>query len=721
MAYTIKCDGYILDDIRDDELTVSDPEIELEVNTVGGGSFTIHQNHPYYDKLKKLKSVFEVSDDVGVIFRGRMTEDSVDFHNSKAVDLEGAMAYFNDSTVRPFSFPEDFANNAEYATAAASGNVVAFFLKWLIDRHNAQVQEFQRFKLGNVTVSDPNNYLSRSSTEYASTWETLKSKLFDSALGGYLCIRYESDGNYIDYLSEFTLTNTQEIVFGENLLDMKSTGSATGTYSAMIPLGAQLEAQDDAAGTRRRLTIESIADGNITTDVVKSGDVIYSKSAVESFGWVCAPTKDTTWDDVTIPARLLDKAVEALTGDLALLTESIELTALDLHFTDEQIQTFRIYRNVRVKTDPHGISGTYQLPKLLLKLHSPQDTAITVGATRRTLVDINAERESKVDVLIQSAKNELKEYVSNQTNGLGEKIEGLDGLFFYVKYSPYADGHVMTDAPDASTQYMGTCSAKLKQNVAPTDYRQYTWVKIRGEDGRDGQDGEDGIPGKPGADGKTQYLHIKYSNDGKTFTENNGEDLGAWIGTLVDFVQADSTNFGDYTWKKFTEDVDEELDSIRRTITEQYTQVLNDAESITMKALESYVETSAYETFKKTTESELKETSKQISMNFTTVTDQIKDVGGDLETVSEKLEKHFVFSEEGLVIKAGENSMSLLIDNDIIHFKKGNQEFGWWDGVNFHTGNIYVDVDQVAQFGSYGFVPFEDSTSDGLDLVRVGG
>jgi hypothetical protein len=588
MAYTIKCDGYILDDIRDDELTVSDPEIELEVNTVGGGSFTIRQNHPYYDKLKKLKSVFEVSDAVGVIFRGRMTEDSVDFHNSKAVDLEGAMAYFNDSTVRPFSFPEDFANNAEYTTAAASGNVVAFFLKWLIDRHNAQVQEFQRFKLGNVTVSDPNNYLSRSSTDYASTWETLKSKLFDSALGGYLCIRYEADGNYIDYLSEFTLTNTQEIVFGENLLDMKSTGSATGTYSAMIPLGAQHEAQDDAAGTRRRLTIESIADGNITTDVVKSGDVIYSKSAVEAFGWVCAPTKDTTWDDVTIPARLLDKAVEALTGDLALLTESIEVTALDLHFTDEQIQTFRIYRNVKVRTDPHGIAGTYQLPKLSLKLHSPQDTKITIGATRRTLVDINSERESKAEALIQSAVNELKDYVANRT-------------------------------------------------------------------------------------------------------EESNQNLGG------------------------------ELDSVRRTITEQSTQVLNDAEAITMKALESYVETSAYETFKKTTESELKETSKQISMNFTTVTDQIKDVNGDLQTVSEKLEKHFVFSEEGLIIKAGENSMSLHIDNDIIRFVKGNQEFGWWDGVNFHTGNIYVDVDEVAQFGNYGFEPFEDSTSDGLDLVRVGG
>lgn len=60
-------------------------------------------------------------------------------------------------------------------------------------------------------------------------------------------------------------------------------------------------------------------------------------------------------------------------------------------------------------------------------------------------------------------------------------------------------------------------------------------------------------------DGKSQYLHIKYSDDGETFTDNNGEDLGAWIGTLVDSNEEDSMNFNDYTWKKFTEDVDDEL------------------------------------------------------------------------------------------------------------------------------------------------------------------
>lgn len=414
MAYQVKCDGFPLLDLRDDALILGSPKVNLEVNTVGGGSFTIYRNHPYYSKLKKLKSVFEVLDEQGVIFRGRMTEDSTDFYNSKAVDLEGAMAYFNDSNVRPYVFPDDFLDDEGYIAAAESGNVIAFFLGWLIDQHNSQVTEAQRFKLGRVTVTDPNNYLSRSDSTYPSTWETLKSKLFDSALGGYLCPRYEDDGNYIDYLAEFELTNTQEIVFGENLLDLKSGSDASATYSAIIPIGATIETENtDEEGkttvTKTTLTLESLEDGEITDDIVKQGDTLYSKSAVEAYGWICAPVKDTTWNDVTDVQNLRTKGVNALANDLTLLTSTVDVTAADLHFSDEQIQSFRIYRNVKVRSDPHGHSGTYQLPKLGLDLLNPQNTKITVGTTKRTLTDINSKKEFDTTQRIENAEKDIEE------------------------------------------------------------------------------------------------------------------------------------------------------------------------------------------------------------------------------------------------------------------------------------------------------------------------
>ena len=412
--YQITCDGHILHDPRDDELVVDTPKVNLEVNTVGDLSFTIHKTHPYYYLLKKLVSVFEVSDEFGVVFRGRMINDDGDFYNSKTVEVEGAMAYFNDSTVRPYDFPGAFLEDESYTQAATSGNVVAFFLGWLIDQHNEQVQEFQRFKLGKVTVSDPNNYITRSNSGYSTTWETLKEKLFDSSLGGYLCIRYETDGNYIDYLSEFDTANLQEITYGENLLDLSNKSDASETYSAIIPVGGKIS--KDGVG-ETMLTIADLPDGGITDDIVKSGDTLYSKSAVGKYGWICAPVDKTTWDDVTEAKNLQSKGVAFLESDGIMLSETVEVTAADLHFTDSQIRSFRIYRNVVVNSEVHGHEkAIFPLLKLGLDLQNPQNTKISVGSTRRTLTDINSQKDSEMSNKIDSVFvdiDEAKESISN--------------------------------------------------------------------------------------------------------------------------------------------------------------------------------------------------------------------------------------------------------------------------------------------------------------------
>lgn len=65
----------------------------------------------------------------------------------------------------------------------------------------------------------------------------------------------------------------------------------------------------------------------------------------------------------------------------------------------------------------------------------------------------------------------------------------------------------------------------------------------------DVNDGEDGQPGEPGEDGKTSYFHVRYSpnSDGNPMSTTPDE----YIGTYVDFVEADSNNPADYTWSKF--------------------------------------------------------------------------------------------------------------------------------------------------------------------------
>lgn len=122
---------------------------------------------------------------------------------------------------------------------------------------------------------------------------------------------------------------------------------------------------------------------------------------------------------------------------------------------------------------------------------------------------------------------------------------GKDGIstYFFIRYSEFSDGSNMTSTPTTKTKYMGT--ATTTTNVAPTTPSSYVWTLVKGADGKDG---EQGIAG---ANGSSSYLHIKYSNDGRTFTANNGEELGSWIGTYVDTNPMDSSVFSDYNWVRF--------------------------------------------------------------------------------------------------------------------------------------------------------------------------
>lgn len=500
--YQIKCDDFILYDHRDPSLIVENPKVKVSVNAVGEGSFTIYQNHPFYGELKPLKSIFEVSDEYGVLFRGRMTENSLDLYNTKAVDLEGLMAFFNDSVVAPFNFPEDFIEDEEYITASESGNVVEFFLKWLIENHNSQVKDFQKFKLGTVTVTDPNNYITRSESKYPNTWQTLEDKLFKSSLGGYLCIRYEADGNYIDYLSEFLETNPQGIKYGENMLDLSSDVIASETYSAIIPIGAEIEEEiesENALGetvtenVKRTITLAKYEDGFVADDIVKTTlpnglIALYSVSAVEDYGWKCAPVEDTTFEDVTNEENLLVKSIRFLTDTALMLSNPIDFSAVDLHFSDAEIRSFRIYKNVNVDSTPHNINDLLPLESLDIELLNPQNTIITVGQIRKTLTDHNSE--------LQSSTIERIEYIEKI---IAENTESLDfvaqklivqGTTFEQTSQEFEFRVTELEISDSANQTRIEASESLIRQLSDsistlvTDQKQYFKVVYNSETGK---------------------------------------------------------------------------------------------------------------------------------------------------------------------------------------------------------------------------------------------
>ena len=374
--YRVYCDEYMIYDTRIEDLKLVSPKLDLELNKTGTFSFTIYPEHPYYNKLEKLKSIIQVFQDNYLIFRGRILNDEQGFYNEKAVTCEGELAFLLDSVQRPYDL-----------TGGGQGVSVEEFFTFLINNHNSQVDEAHRFKVGNVTVKDPNDYIVRADSTYLNTFDTITQKLINS-YGGYLYIRHEADGNYIDYLEDFSTLSNQTVEFGSNLLEIKQSQTGEDIATAIIPLGAKAE------DSETRLTIESVNDGK---------DYVYDEDAVEKYGWIFATVE---YDDVTTPEALKRKGEEYL-AQRVLFSNTIELTAVDLHALNTDISAFKLGTYIRVKTSPHSVEGLFLVNKLSINLLSPSANKLTLGATYSSISDQTHSATSGTNSTIQQIQQDI--------------------------------------------------------------------------------------------------------------------------------------------------------------------------------------------------------------------------------------------------------------------------------------------------------------------------
>jgi hypothetical protein len=828
--YQLKYKDYILHDMRlaDEKIIVRDPSVKLAVSKAGEMTFTLGADHPYLSNLRRMSGLVELLDGTLPIYRGRITTDTKDFYGAHKIETEGIMAALNDSIIKPFSFPEDFNDDDDYKAAAASGNVVDFFFRWILAQHNSQVSTEQQIKPGVCTVTDSNNYITRSASEYATAMSTISDKLIKSALGGYLLIRYEDDGNYLDYYAALPLTNTQSVEFAENLLDLSSETDGTNIYTAILPEG------------KDGLTIEALSDGDLTDDLVKSGLTIYSKSGVATYGRI---TRHVKWDDVTVAANLQAKAKAALADNGLSMPETIKLTAVDLGW-QEDVQHFRVGRMTVLFSTTHGYSTSYPLLELSPDILDPGNTRITLGATQRTFTGSQIDAVRKAEESAGQVRTDLTKKIEDIELTPGppgpagaDGKDGTNGLSVWITYhddtttpaTPTGNGTlngwhtdltaavVWMSQKVAASATAGAWGAPIrllgengeqgiqgipgekgdpgkdgtngKDGVSPTvsltksgDTTTITITDKNGAHTQTVKDGTNGTPGKPGADGKTPYLHLKYSNDGgETFTANEGEAPGAYIGTYTDFTEADSTSVSSYTWAKIkgeqgeqgnpgkdgspgatgpqgpqgekgatgaagpqgekgatgprgvsvtattveyylsasetelsggtwqstapaitdgkylwgrtkvtysngqtaytgayciskamAESAKPQIDQVTKTTHQQITDLQQNINSIILSALERYVETGDFESYKEEVSTKLSVLSDQLTIDITRITERIDDVNGDLQSKYSEITKAFRFTSDGLIIGETGNEILLRLDNDVLQFVRNN-------------------------------------------------
>ena len=414
--YKVYCDEHLIFDTKNDELNISSPKLDLELNKTGEFSFTIYPSNPHYDKLKKLKSIIRVYHDNYLLFRGRILNDEQGFYNEKQVSCEGELAFLVDSIQRPY----DFMSGDLHTTI---NDLFTFF----IDNHNSQVDPEHRFFVGNITVTDPNNYIVRSDSTYLNTWDSINKKLIDS-YGGYLWVRHEADGNYIDYLADFDTLSSQTIEFGKNLLDINKITRGENIATAIIPLGAKVSEDSE-----ERLTIASVNDGI---------DYVFNQDAVDQYGWIF---KTVTWDDVTIADNLLTKANKTLAESIN-LTVSIELNAVDLAAINADINSFRMGTYIRVKTNPHGLDSNFLVTKLSIDLTNVKSNKLTIGKTYSTFTEQTSGTNSNYQNAIQKVNGIESQYSNLQADVLAQTTSAINQSSTEILQQVSEDYYLKDDA-----------------------------------------------------------------------------------------------------------------------------------------------------------------------------------------------------------------------------------------------------------------------------------
>ena len=397
----IFCDDNLIYDARDKELLVENPKITLETNKAGKLTFAVPPTNIHIDKLEGFNNTIKLYNNDELEFYGRILEIRDSFNNKKQVTCEGELAFLCDTQQR---------------LKVYQCSPLQFFTS-IINEHNRQVSNDKQFKVGVVSVFDNNNYIYRH-TNFEKTLDVINEKLIKT-LGGYINVRYDKNGNrYIDYLDSLGSTSNQIIEFGENLLDLDKYIKMSELKTAMIPLGAELNEEvktETEENIRKHLTIESLADAT-DGDIVKKGDIIYSKSGVAKYGYIYAEKDDSTWNDVTLANNLLTKAKNKLKNMLVPVA-TLELNAIDLNIIDVDISKFKIGDEVRVLSKPNKLDKYFKVTKIEKDYSNPSKTKITLGATLPSLTATSNRTTSNMKETIEKTANELqnaKELASQQ-------------------------------------------------------------------------------------------------------------------------------------------------------------------------------------------------------------------------------------------------------------------------------------------------------------------
>ncbi len=364
------------------------------INAIDSFTFTIPPLNVGFNELHDFTTIVTVynTSKKRYEFFGRVLYSDVSMDESgfieKNVTCESYFGFLCD-TVQPYVTERNWT--------------VRELFEYIINQHNAQIEEYKRFTIGEITVTDPNDNL-YVGIQRENTWETLSKKLIET-LGGEIRFRVVDGVNYIDYLTQIGEVKTTPIKMSRNMKAISKETDPTAFVTKLIPLGAKLN--DD---TEERLGIETVNN---------SHNYLLDEEAVEKYGIHVGYIE---FDDVTDANNLLRKAKAWFTENNRVKIK-YSITALDLSLLGLDIDDFDVYNYYPIANPLLGIDDAARVIKKNIDICDDLKSNIEIGERFYTLSELQ-NKKSKTDSNTKTGQDKRLSEIENRV----KKLESGEGV-----------------------------------------------------------------------------------------------------------------------------------------------------------------------------------------------------------------------------------------------------------------------------------------------------
>lgn len=365
--------------------------IKQAQNAINEFTFTMPMQNSFYQKLVPFQSIIQVVNlyDDEIEFEGRVLTISNKMTSTgfvQEVVCEDFLSFLHDST-------QHFQKLKNTGAEA--------YLREILNQHNAQVEDYKRIYLGSVTVKSltdkPWRYLG-----YESTWDTIRERIVAN-IGGYLTLRRENDGFYLDWTSLIGKSQESPIQLGRNIKSASREVSFDGIATQIMPIGADEKNSDGSSSSDKEEQGSDVTRKQIDISSVNGGKMwLEDAELVAKFGIIRKPV---IWTEIDSPSVLKSRGLQYLRNQKIALAKWT-VAAVERYLIDSRYVKFKIGNTHPILNAPLSGIEKLQIIEKKIDILNPQSVDLVIGSKSQSLSAYQLQSQEAIESIERAKANQ---------------------------------------------------------------------------------------------------------------------------------------------------------------------------------------------------------------------------------------------------------------------------------------------------------------------------